>query len=84
MTELALLVTSITVTGLIVIISIIQVSRVRQARIHGGRQEEYRALAEEAAEAQRSAAARTAELTDTVKRLEDRIAALEKLLRDVG
>ncbi|MFD0773154.1 hypothetical protein ACFQZ2_04355 [Streptomonospora algeriensis] len=83
MTELALLVTSIVVTGGILIVAILQVAQVRRTKIHGGREAQYEALAQEAVEAQQAAARTNAELTESVKRLEARVAALEKLLREV-
>ncbi|WBB65263.1 hypothetical protein [Micromonospora sp. WMMD812] len=72
----ALLISVITVT-------VVQFAKTRRARVLGIREEEYRRLAESAVRAQESNERLLAALDGRLGGMEDRMAALERVLRDV-
>jgi hypothetical protein len=71
-------------TAAIVIALIWQGFSTWRARVDGRREAEYRRIATEATEVQRATMAKLTELTEGMTELRGRMAALEKLFREVG
>ncbi|MER7330507.1 MULTISPECIES: hypothetical protein [unclassified Micromonospora] len=67
----------------VITVTIVQVAKTRRARAAGAREEEYRRLAQTAAESQAASARVLAALDGRLGGMESRLASLERVLKDV-
>lgn len=74
----------LTLSTIIIVTVIIQLSATWRAKSRLAREDEYRKLAEQATAASASAAAAGLRLADDVAEIKTRIASIEKLLREVA